>query len=141
MWIWNNRRGIARNNQDTNNALESYHGYMKDWLFYKRKNAHGKQMDDFVHTLLSNVCIMYWYKAQKKAAGLSKNWKRDKYVCNVILRTRTMDHSKVTWLQGYAGPAVVPSQSKPGTVYLVNWRLDRNACQCFWSLQGNNCKH
>jgi hypothetical protein len=98
-------------------------------------------MDEFMNILVALMAIMYWYKGEKKVAGLTKNKKKDKFVCNVIVTARSMDHSKVIWLEGYTGPAKVLSQSRPGLVYLMKWRLDRNACQCFWSLQGNYCKH
>jgi hypothetical protein len=52
-------------------------------------------MDEFVNILVALVAIMYWYKAEKKAAGLQKNKKKYKFVCNVIVTTRGMDHSKV----------------------------------------------
>jgi hypothetical protein len=141
MWIRDERRKVARNNQDTNNSMESYQGHMKDVLFIRRRNAHEKRMDDTVHKLLLDVCISYWYKAQKKIAGVVKNKKKDRHVCNVIIKARSMIRLIVTWPTGYAGPALVTSQTRPNKRYIVNWKLDRYACECFWSLQGNYCKH
>jgi hypothetical protein len=121
--------------------MESYHGHMKDWLFIRHRNHHEKRMNEFLHLLVATVAIMYWYKYLKKAVGLVKNKKKNKFFCNVIFTARDIDHSQVTWPEGYIGPPKVPSLSKPGLVYLVKWRLDQNPCQCFWSLQGSYCKH
>lgn len=141
MWIRDERRGVARNNQDTNNSLESFNGHMKDVLFIRRRNAYRKRFDETIHTLLYDLCIGVWYKDRKRIVGLSVNKRKDKVVCYSIIKARNMTSVSVTYPFGYAGPALVASQQKPNKNYYVHWKLDRYACECFWSLQGNYCKH
>jgi hypothetical protein len=138
MWIRDERRKTARNNQDTNNGLESYHGHVKDVLFCRRRNAFQMRLDEAVHTLVGDFCISIWYKDQKKLVGLTVNRQKDKHVCYVLIKARSMTRLTVSWPYGYYGPA---SQVKPDKKYFVHWKLDKYACECFWSLQGNYCKH
>jgi hypothetical protein len=141
MWIRDERRKTARNNQDTNNSMESYYGHMKDVLFIRRRNAHERRFDETLYNMTGDLCILYWYKGQKKIVGIVKNIRKDKHVCNAIIQARNLISVAVTWPYGYAGPVLVPSQNSLAKRYLVNWKLDRYACECFWSLQGNYCKH
>ncbi|BFI31602.1 hypothetical protein MPTK2_3g90260P [Marchantia polymorpha subsp. ruderalis] len=140
-WIRDERRKTCRNNQDTNNAMESMHGHMKDFLYGWRRNAHEQRLDHTVYGLLGDFVMRIWYKDQKKLLGFIPNKKKDQRVIAVIMKTRSMLTVPVTWPHGYAGPALVGSTSKLNRRYLVNWRREKYACECFWSLQGNFCKH
>jgi hypothetical protein len=73
MWIRDERRAVAHNNQDTNNCLESFNGHMKDVLFIRRRNAYMKCFDETIHMLLHDLCIEVWYKDRKRIVGLSVN--------------------------------------------------------------------
>jgi hypothetical protein len=141
MWIRDERRVVACNNQDTNNSLESFNSHMKDVLFIRRRNTYRKRFDETIHTLLHDLCIGVWYKDKKRIVGLSVNKQKDKVVCYSIIKARNMTSISVTYPFGYAGPALVASQHKPKKNYYVHWKLDKYACKCFWSLQGNYCKH
>jgi hypothetical protein len=100
--------------------MESYQGHMKDVLFIRQRNAHEKRFDETLHTITIDVCISYWYKGQKKIAGIVKNTRKDKHVCNAIIQARNLISVAVTWPYGYAGPALVPSQTLPEKRYFVN---------------------
>eukprot|EP01018_Ginkgo_biloba_P029619 Gb_01440 [translate_table: standard] len=75
-WIANNKLiyvDFPHANQETNSAIESYHGFLKTLCNRRRKSS--RCMDWLVYTLLKKVELYYWNNQNIKDAGFSTNFK------------------------------------------------------------------
>ena len=52
-------RKFPHSNQDTNNAIESYHGFIKRRYIYEENNAHNRRVDWLIYVLLMKVELHY----------------------------------------------------------------------------------
>eukprot|EP01018_Ginkgo_biloba_P013838 Gb_04941 [translate_table: standard] len=74
MWV-KGYRDFPRANQETNSAIESYHGFLKIKYLCDRRRKSNRCMDWLIYTLLKRVKLYYWNTQSIKDAGFSINFK------------------------------------------------------------------
>lgn len=62
-------RNFPHSNQDTNNAIESYHRYIKERYLCEKNNACHKRVDWLIYVLLTKVVLFYNHMHHLKEAG------------------------------------------------------------------------
>eukprot|EP01018_Ginkgo_biloba_P037006 Gb_26335 [translate_table: standard] len=90
MWV-KAYRDFPHANEETNSAIESYHGFLKTKYLCNRRRKSSHHMDWLIYTLLKKVELYYWNNQNIKDAGFSTNfkleelketsWSRD---CNIL---------------------------------------------------------
>ena len=76
MWV-KGYRDFPHANQETNNAMESYHGYLKSAFLCDKQKKCSRRMDWKFYTLLKNVEPSYRFKAVLKKEGYYNNHKKE----------------------------------------------------------------
>ena len=71
-------RNFPHSNQDTNNAIESYHGYIKQRYLCEKNNACHRRVDWLVDVLLTMVELYYIHMQGLKEAGFVQSTKYEK---------------------------------------------------------------
>jgi hypothetical protein len=72
MWVvrfWN----LPYDGQDTNVAIESYHGTLKAQLKLEKNRLVGLHVDWCIHELVEDVLTQYWYQSLHKNFGFVNN--------------------------------------------------------------------
>ena len=77
MWV-KGCREFPHANQETNNAVESYHCYLKTTFLTDRRKKCARRMDWLLHMLLTTVEPCYQFKEILKEEGFLNNCKREK---------------------------------------------------------------
>ena len=62
-------RNFPHSNQDTNNAIESYHGYIKQRYLCEKNDACHRRFDWLVYVLLTMVELYYTHIQGLKEVG------------------------------------------------------------------------
>ena len=85
MWV-KGCKDFPHANQETNNVVESYHGYLKAMLLCDRRKKCSRRMDWLFYTLLKNAEPRYRFKetlkkkdiiiTTRKRCSLNHQWKR-----------------------------------------------------------------
>jgi hypothetical protein len=71
-------RKFPHSNQDTNNAIESYHKYLKYRYLYEENNACHTRVDYLIYVLLTRVELYYIHNQRLKEAGIVRPTKCEK---------------------------------------------------------------
>lgn len=141
MWVTGNRN-IPHANQDTNAAVENYHGNLKAILRTSRQRFGGRRCDWLIYNLTGDVFTHYWYAVQCKLYGFVKNGKAEGIVAGAVLRAREIPDSHVLIYPNDEDIALVVSVNRFPQVYSITapntiWAQ----CSCPWAQKGNICKH
>lgn len=80
-WVVGNRNQCYVG-QDTNTAIESYHGKLKTTLRQSKGRYHGRIVDWPIHQLLGSVLNHSWYMALRKQHGFVTNKNNVNFFCN-----------------------------------------------------------
>ena len=62
-------RNFPHSNQDTNNAIESYHGHLKQTYLCEKNNAYHRRVDWLIYVLMKNVELYYNHMQRLKEVG------------------------------------------------------------------------
>jgi hypothetical protein len=71
--------------QDTNIAIENYHGTLKAQLKSKKSRLVGHHVDWCIHELIRNVLTQYWYQSLHKNFGFMNNKCQQLFVVGALL--------------------------------------------------------
>ena len=71
-------RKFPHSNQDTNNTIESYHGFIKRRYIYEENNAHNRRVDWLIYVLLTKVELHYIYNQRLKEVEVTRPKKSKK---------------------------------------------------------------
>ena len=77
MWV-KGCRYFSHANQETNNAVESYHCYLKTKFLSDRRRKCSCKMDWLIYALLINVDPSYRFKEILRKGGYLNNYRKDK---------------------------------------------------------------
>ena len=69
---------FSHSNQDTNNTIESYHGYIKKRYIYEESNAHNRQINWIIYVLLTKVELYYIHTQRLKEVEVIRPKKFEK---------------------------------------------------------------
>jgi hypothetical protein len=135
-------RNLCYAGQDTNAAIESYHGNLKATLKQSKRRYHGRRVDWTIHQLVGDVLNHYWYASLRKRFGFVTNTKEEQFVIGALLKARLIPDSCVMLPSCPGAPAVVTSKSKVQKRYWVyNPGEELASCDCPVGMKGNICKH
>jgi hypothetical protein len=84
MWV-TGYRNVPHANQNTNAAIENYHGNLKTILSTSMQRYSGRRLDWLLHMLKKYVTTYYWYAVQCRIYGFVKNGKAEGIVASVVL--------------------------------------------------------
>jgi hypothetical protein len=84
MWLTDNRH-LPYTGQDTNAAIESYHGNMKAVLRASKGPLIERCVDWLIHELTHDVIMKYEYNQYLKESGFISNKKAECLVINSVL--------------------------------------------------------
>ena len=141
MWVVG-FRNLPYAGQDTNAAIENYHGYMKSVLKAERSRMTGRRVDWCIYALTGDVLHHYRYSALRKRHGFVDNKKKQDIVVASLLKARDIPDSDVTLPDVSGGTAMVTSTTQRHIQYTVhNPDSDFGFCTCMHSQRGNICKH
>lgn len=141
MWVVG-YRNLPYAGQDTNAAIEGYHGFLKSVLKSERTRMVGRRVDWSITTLTEEVHDHFWYKRLRKEMGFVDNKKMQDVVVSALVRARNIPDSDVSLDQFPGNYALVTSQSNRDTRYVVhNPGEEWAGCNCMWAQRGNICKH
>ena len=128
--------------QDTNAAIEGYHGFAKSILKSERSRMTGRRVDWCITALTEDVLDHYWYKDLRKEKGFVDNKKMQDSVVSAILKARAIPDKDVTLPLKDGDTALVTSTSHRHLRYTVrNPGTEWGVCNCVWAQRGNMCKH
>jgi hypothetical protein len=137
-------RKFPHSNQDTNNAIESYHKYLKYRYLYEENNACHKWVDYLIFVLLTRVELYYIHNQRLKEAGIIRPTKCEKQETLSKDRAIQIPDEDCVHDPKNMNEFLVRSQNKdtPNTWYNVIYTgSEFNFCSCDWALNGNVCKH
>ena len=141
MWIVG-FRNLPYVGQDTNAAIESYHGYMKSILKAERSRMVGRRVDWCIHALTRDVVTHYSYYVLQKIHGFVDNKKERGIVVSALIQARDIPDTDVTLLVSKGGLAFVTSTTHRHIHHAIhNSSKFWATCTCVHSLCGNICKH
>ena len=140
MWVVG-FRDLSYAGQDTNSAIERYHGYLKSVLKAERCRLAGRRVDWEIHMLMA-VLRHYWYQHFRKMYGFIDNSKMQAVAVGSIIKARTIPDGDVRLPEYDGGPARVVSSESRELIYTVhNPTTDLASCTCVHAQRGNICKH
>ena len=141
MWVVGFRK-LKYCGQDTNAAIEGYHGFSKSILKSERSRMTGRRVDWCITALTEDVLDHYWYKDLLKEKGFVFNKKIQDSVVNSILKARSIPDEDVTLPAMDEDVALVTSTDHRHLRYTVhNPGSEWGVCNCVWAQRGNLCKH
>jgi hypothetical protein len=137
-------RKFTHSNQDTNNAIESYHMYLKYRYLYEDNNSCHKRVELLLFILLTKVEVYYIHNQRLKEAGIIKPIKCEKQ--ETLSKDRPIQIPDEDCLHDpkSMNGFLVHSQNKDTLDTLYNFIYigsEFNFCSCDWALNGNLCKH
>ena len=142
MWVRASRI-VPHSGQDTNGAIEAYHGVLKYKFLGGSKLMRGRRVDWLLHKLTTTCLPYYWYVQMLKDNGFVRNNAIEKVVLNSYERALTIPDDSVTFHEHESGAtAFVQSVSSPSLLHIV-YNADSKwaCCTCTWAELGNICKH
>lgn len=141
MWVVG-FRNLSYCGQDTNAAIEGYHGFAKSILKSERSRMIGRRVDWCITALTEDVLDHYWYKDLRKEKGFVDNKKMQDCVVESILKARAIPDEDVTLPVIDGDTALVTSTEHRHLRYTVhNPGSEWGVCNCVWAQRGNICKH
>jgi hypothetical protein len=141
MWVVG-FRNLDYCGQDTNAAIEGYHGFAKSILKSERSRMTGRRVDWCISALTEDVLDHYWYKDLRKQMGFVDNKKMQDSIVNSILKARSIPDDDVTLPSKDGDMALVTSTEHRHLRYTVhNPGSEWGVCNCVWAQRGNMCKH
>ena len=141
MWVVG-YRNLPYAGQDTNAAIEGYHGFLKSVLKAERSRMVGRRVDWTITSLTEDVHDHFWYKGLRKEKGFIENKKMQDVVVSALMKAREIPDSDVALNQLPGNCAVVTSQEHRDVQYVVhNPGEEWAGCNCVWAQRGNICKH
>jgi hypothetical protein len=141
MWLTGNRH-LPHVGQDTNVAIESYHGNMKAVLRASKGRLVGRHMDWLIHQLIHDVIMKYEYNQYLKESGFILNKKAERLVINSVLQSLKIPDSCVSLPTEAGQLALVTLSKRPHVRYAVyNPDTEWASCECVYAQKGNLCKH
>ena len=143
VWMWvKGCIDFPHTNQETNNAVESYHCYLKTKFLSDRRRKCSRRMDWLIYVLLINVEPSYRFKEILRKGGYLNNYRKDKQLETSIEREKRILDSDCCPHENLSCAYWVRSQTTPDKWYVVMWyRPNFVACDFPWSIRGNICKH
>lgn len=141
MWI-TGARYIPHASQDTNAAIESWHGNLKARLRSGKQRLDGRRIDWLISELVGPVLTHYWYRDNLKSKGFKRNVRQEEFISNVVWTAREIPDVNVHLPTVPGHPAIVDSVQTAGRSYTIYAPATTWACcDCPWALKGNLCKH
>lgn len=141
MWVVG-YRNLPYAGQDTNAAIEGYHGFLKAVLKSERSRMVGRRVDWSITCLTEDVHDHFWYKGLRKDSGFVDNQKMQDFAVSAIVKARLIPDSDVSLNQSPGDCALVTSTSDREVRYVVhNPGEEWAGCSCPWAARGNICKH
>jgi hypothetical protein len=118
MWLTCNQH-LPRAGQDTNMAIESYHGNMKAILKASKGRLVGRRMDWLIDELTHDVIMKYKYNQYLKESGFISNKKVERLIINSVLQPLKIPDSYVLLPTEARHLALVTSSKRPHVRYAV----------------------
>ena len=141
MWVVG-YRNLPYAGQDTNAAIEGYHGFLKSILKSERSRMVGRRVDWTITALTEEVHDHFWYKGLRKETGFIDNKKMQDYAVTALIKARDIPDCDVTLNVMPGNYALVTSSKHPHIRYAVyNPGEEWAGCNCVWAQRGNICKH
>jgi hypothetical protein len=141
MWLTGNHH-LPHAGQDTNAAIESYHGNMQAVLRASKGRLVGRRVDWLIHELTHDVIMKYEYNRYLEESGFISNKKAERLVINSVLRSLKIPDSCVSLPTEAGQPVLVTSSERPRVRYAVyNPDTEWACCECVHAQNGNLCKH
>ena len=140
MWCVGARR-IPHAGQNTNSAIESYHGNLKTILNSSKDRFVGRRMDWLIYHLMGDVLTHYWYGVQCKAFGFIRNTKQEGIVVTAIIRANAIPDTNVRICldENVAYVASINNRPKVWTIHSPDSEWAQ--CNCPIAREGMICKH
>lgn len=79
-------RNIPHSNQDTNAAIEGYHGSLKSRLSQSKTRLTGRRADWLIHVLMGDLLNHYRSQAHYKQHGFTLNQRQEELTTNAVLK-------------------------------------------------------
>ena len=137
-------RKFPHSNQDTNNAIESYHGFIKRRYIYEENNAHNRRVDWLIYVLLMKVELHYIHNQRLKEVEVTRPKKSKKQLILSRYRATQIPDEDCMHYKNKTDHFLVRSQNE-GThdtwYHVIYTGSEFNFCTCDWALNGNVCKH
>eukprot|EP01018_Ginkgo_biloba_P015349 Gb_40997 [translate_table: standard] len=135
-------RRLPHSNQETNGAIEAYHGTLKDRLSREAWTGSSRRLDWLVHVLSIRVHAYYWFGQYRKSNGFVQNLHADEYKASAWFKALEIPDSNVIVDANDSHFVRVRSQSNPMLMYVVwNPGSEFALCDCYMASCGNICKH
>jgi len=136
-------RNFPHSNQDTNNAIESYHRYIKERYLCEKNNACHRRVDWLIYVLLTKVVLFYNHMHRLKEAGFVRPRKIQEQLNSSKCRAKKIPNEDCV-PDEKSNDYWVRSQNKDtrDIWYNVIYKgSNLHFCNCNWALNGNICKH
>jgi hypothetical protein len=141
MWLTGNQN-LPHVGQDTNAAIESYHGNIKAVLRASKSRLVKRRVDWLIHELTHDVIMKYKYNQYLKESGFISNKKAERLVINSVLQSLKIPNSCVLLPTEAVQPTFVTSSKWPHVKYAVYNPDTQWACyECIHSKKGNLSKY
>lgn len=139
-WVINFRQ-FNHANQNTNGAIERWHGTLKRYLREEKSTKVGRKVVWLLEQLVNQLEYHYWCMSCMKWQGRVRNRKIEDIIWKAILKARNISDADVKYEED-GTVAFVRSQKKPQEWHVREGYLG-DTCICTWgsSTQGNTCKH
>lgn len=134
-------RNFRHANQETNNAIESYHCFLKTRFLNDRRRKCARRMDWFIYTLLKRVELYYWNIARQKKAGFANNYKLEHMLETSMEKAKIIPDHHCILHADIQNSYWVQSQSSLKTYLVIYSDQGFSSCDCLWAMKGNFCKH
>ena len=127
-------------NQETNNAVESYHCYLKTNFLSDRWKKCACGMDWLLYVLLTNVEPVYQFGEILKEEGYLKNYRKEKQLESSMERAKRIPDSDCCPHESISHAYWVRSQTNPHKKYPFTWyRVDVSMHTCVLTCSTDAC--
>ena len=141
MWV-RASRSLPHANQDTNGAIEAYHGVLEKHFLGAFKGLVGRRIDWLLDTLTESCMPYCGYMQMRKDAGFVKNCSIEELVESCFETALEIPNDNVSFDDHQLGVVKVRSMSQEDIVYSVYGATTEWACcTCKSAELGNICKH
>ena len=96
MWVVG-YRNLPYAGQDTNAAIEGYHGFLKSVLKAERSCMVGRRVDWTITSLSEDVHDHFWYKGLRKDKGFIENKKMQDVAVSALMKAWEIPDSDVAY--------------------------------------------
>ena len=134
-------RRIPHAGQNTNSAIESYHGNLKSILNSSKDRFVGRRMDWLIYHLMGDVLTHYWYGVQCKAFGFIRNTKQEGIVASAIIRATAIPDTNVRICLDEDVAYVGSINNRPKVWIIHSPDSEWAQCNCPVASEGMICKH